>query len=82
MDLNTISQPQRRKSIETTQNTLTQMILSPSDRFGHYARSSRIRHSAAAVAGHDLIQHHFHAFLAVLAAQRSFDLEYLVLLVN
>jgi hypothetical protein len=58
------------------------MILSLSDRFGHYARSSCIRYSAVAVAGHDLIQRHFHAFLAVLAAQRSFDLEYLVRLVN
>jgi hypothetical protein len=58
------------------------MTLFLSDRFGHYARFSRIRHSAVTVAGHDLIQRHFHAFFAVLAAQRSFDLKYLVRLVN
>jgi hypothetical protein len=58
------------------------MILSLSDRFAHYARSSRIRHSAVAVAGYDLIQHYFHAFPAVFAAQRPFDPEDLVHLVN
>ena len=82
MEFNTISQPQRRKSIKFTQNTLAQMILSLPNRFAHYARSSRIRHSAVAVAGHDLIQHHFHAFPAVLAAQRPFDPKDLARLVN
>jgi hypothetical protein len=58
------------------------MILSLPDKFAHYARSSRTRHSAVAVTGHDLIQHHFHAFPAVFAAQRPFDPEDFVHFIN
>lgn len=82
LEHNTISQPERRKSTEITQNTLVQMILSLPGKFARYARSSRIRHSAIAMAGHGLIQHHLHAFPAVLAAQRPFDPEDLARLVN
>ena len=58
------------------------MILSLFDTFAHYARAFRICHSVVAVAGRDLIQHHFHAFPAVLAAQRLSGPEDLVRLVN
>jgi hypothetical protein len=82
MGLNIILQPQRHKLIKTNQNTLPQMILYQLNTFAHYARASRNCHNVVAVTGRDLIQHHFHAFSAVFAAQCPFNPEDFVRLIN
>jgi hypothetical protein len=58
------------------------MILFLFNKFAHYALASRNCHNGVAVAGRDLIQHYFHGFPAIFAAQRLFDPEDLVRFVN
>jgi hypothetical protein len=58
------------------------MILSLFNKFAHYALASRNYHNGVAVAGRDLIQHHFHVFPAVFAAQRLFNPKDLVCFMN
>jgi hypothetical protein len=58
------------------------MILYRSDKCAHYTQASRTPHNTVGVLGHALNHYHFHAFLAVLAAQRLSGPVDLLLLVH